>query len=511
MPRRWLAALAAALIAGSAWSAEDRAATFRCSARGGRDWREYRSKHFFLDTDGSLLQADLLLKRLETMEAMVLQALLGEQAEIPGRVRVIAFSSPSDFSELSGSQRVAGYFITGQFGEPTIVLPFSGLDTEPEVVAHELAHHISWHLFPRQPRWFAEGLAYFVQTVAREEQIEPATGTHLVRGERNLSGGVGMMPRDFMAWLNVTRVAPMKDLLDWQGREDAAAPRYNLSSWLLYHWLWNNRSKQFSQYQSRLSDAADPMVAWQSAFPEFDPAKPGALAKLDEALEQYSHSARYAFYKVSARGDATFTDAPLSSADVHLYLLGARHEKPADSQAVAELDEALREDPAQPVAIAWRARLAGTSPLPTLRQAAPVHPRDWRVWLLIGQAITDADDKAEKEAALRKAVGLNPDSAAAQNALAWMLAKGKKAKEALPFANRAVDLAPWDPAAIDTLAAVAADLGQCEQAMVLQHRALEMLDPKLSSADAFRQRLGDYEGRCRKAESGKGTESPAAR
>jgi len=253
MSRLWLAALATVLIAGSAWGAEDRPPTFRCSARGGRDWREYRSKHFFLDTDGSLLQAELLLKRLETMQAMVLQALLGEQVEIPGRVRIIALSSPSDFSELSGGQRVAGYFIAGQFGEPTIVLPFAGVDTEPEVVAHELAHHISWYLFPRQPRWFAEGLAYFVQTVAREEQIEPATGTHLVRGERNLSGGVGMMPRDFMAWLNVTRVAPMKDLLDWQGREDAAAPRYNLSSWLLYHWLWNNRSKQFTQYQARLS------------------------------------------------------------------------------------------------------------------------------------------------------------------------------------------------------------------------------------------------------------------
>ena len=24
-------------------------------------------------------------------------------------------------------------------------------------------------------------------------------------------------------------------------------------SWLLYHWLWNNRSKQFTQYQVRLS------------------------------------------------------------------------------------------------------------------------------------------------------------------------------------------------------------------------------------------------------------------
>ena len=146
-----------------------------------------------------------------------------------------------------------------------------------------------------------------------------------------------------------------------------------------------------------------------------------------------------------------------------------------------------------------------------MRLAAPVHPHDWRVWLLIGNALSEVDSKAEKEAALRKAVSLNPDSAAAQNALAWMLFKNAKPKEALPFADRAVDLAPWNPAAIDTLAAVAADLGQCQQALVLQRRAVEMLEPKGSSEDSFHQRLRDYEERCRKGEAGKGTESPAAR
>src|SRR5262249_11791529 len=207
---------------------------------------------------------------------------------------------------------------------------------------------------------------------------------------------------------------------------------------------------------------------------------------LHEGVHTHSHLARYPIYKVSARGDATSTDVPLPSADLHVYLLDARRQNPSDAFVTAELEEALREDPTQPVAIAWRARLAGISPLPTLRQAAPVRPRDWRVWLLIGNALREANDKAEKEAALRKAVALNPDSAAAQNALAWILFKNAKPKEALPFANRAVDLAPWDPAVIDTLAAVAADLGQCQQALVLQRRAIEMLDSKASIGGGFR-------------------------
>lgn len=36
---------------------------------------------------------------------------------------------------------------------------------DPGVVAHELAHAISWYLFPEQQHWFLEGLAAFVASI----------------------------------------------------------------------------------------------------------------------------------------------------------------------------------------------------------------------------------------------------------------------------------------------------------------------------------------------------------
>jgi Flp pilus assembly protein TadD len=452
------------------------------------------------------LQAELLVKQLETMHALVLQALVGEQVEIPGRVRIVALRSPSQFKELSGSEPSAAYFAIGRFGEPLIVLPFDGIQAQPELVVHELAHHISSHLFPRQPHWFAEGLAYFVQTVVRFEDTEPATGTHLARGDRDPSGGVGLMPRDFMAWLKQLQLVPVKELLEWRGREDRKSTgRYHLSSWLLYHWLWNNRSKEFSQYQTRLSEAEDPAAAWRTALPEFDPDKLGALGKLDNELESYSRSARYTFYKVKARAEAAFMDAPLPPADVHILLLDASKARSSEALIRAELEEALRDDAAQPVALAWRAEIDRASSAAALRKSTTARPRDWRAWLLLGLSLTEAVDKTEHEAALRKAVELNPDTAAAQNALAWTLAKDGRSKEALAFANRAVDLAPWDPKAIDTLALVAANLGKCAQALVLQRRAVDLLQTQDSTAEEMRKTLRGYEGRCGKGETTPGT------
>jgi len=56
-----------------------------------------------------------------------------------------------------------------------------------------------------------------------------------------------------------------------------------------------------------------------------------------------------------------------------------------------------------------------------------------------------------------------------------------RAREALPFANRAVDLAPWDPAYLDTLATVALELGQCPQALQLTQRSVETAEGGLAT------------------------------
>src|SRR5439155_1128868 len=136
------------------------------------------------------------------------------------------------------------------------------------------------------------------------------------------------------------------ELFDWSGQEREDSPaRYHAWSWILYHWLWSQRSTQFASYQKRLADGEAPGDAWIAAFPEFDPARPATLEKLDEELVRYEHGRRYVFYKVSAQTTAPYVDTPLSSADVHVLLAHGRYDLGPAGQARqrADLDAAVRE------------------------------------------------------------------------------------------------------------------------------------------------------------------------
>src|SRR6266545_1827976 len=94
-----------------------RAETFRCSARGGPAWHEYRSKHFVVDSDAARLVEDL-----ESIQALEVKALVGEGVEIPGSVRVIAFADAGQFEALANPGSDDVRFAVSALSDPTIVL-----------------------------------------------------------------------------------------------------------------------------------------------------------------------------------------------------------------------------------------------------------------------------------------------------------------------------------------------------------------------------------------------------
>ena len=478
-------------------------AGFKCPAQGGSGWREYRSKHFVVRTDAGSVKVGLLVARLESMHALELQALLGEQVDIPGRLQVIAFADPSLFTQLAGKDYIGGYYKSSTFGEPTIVLPLEGLDAVPESVAHEVAHHLSTFVFVRQPAWFHVGLAYFVQTIASVAmRFEPALGSHLVRGQRDHGASAGAVPFSLAAGMSEAPRVSFAELWEWNGREERQGGSYHLYSWLLYHWLWNTRSKDFTAFQQRLSNGDDPKEAWRASFPDLDPANAGASAKVDDALEGYRRGGRYVSYPVEAKSEASFeTLGPIASADVHMLLRDVALSWSGPEHA-ANVAEALREDDSQPTAILVRAEADKKSPLDPLRKAVTARPGDWRAWFALAAALGDSADD-QKEAAYRKAISLNPDAARAHNDFAWFLATRHRAKEALPIANRALDLSPASPAYMDTLAVVAADLGKCAEALVLERRAAGMVPTESEFAAKFAKRIAEWQARC-------GNPAPAA-
>src|SRR5207237_5332399 len=200
--------------------------------------------------------------------------------------------------------------------------------------------------------------------------------------------------------------------------------------------------------------------------------------------------------------DRTFSYRPASAGDVHLALLGLRlfHSNPLIHARIRRqaLEEAMREEPGHPVVSAELARLREVPRPPALRSAAGAKPTDGRGWFLLALEATDA---GERETALRLAVEHWPDGALAHAVLAGQLAVTGRAREALPLANRAVDLAPWHPTAVSTLATVAVELGQSKQALILQTRAVEAVQSKGfgsqdTSATEVRDRLGEIRKRC---------------
>jgi tetratricopeptide (TPR) repeat protein len=255
--------------------------------------------------------------------------------------------------------------------------------------------------------------------------------------------------------------------------------------------LWNKRSKEFTEYQKRLMETADPAASWEAAFPDLRPGNTAALIALDKELDGYLKSGRYAFYRVQADPQVHIRESPLGSADLHLYLKTVRMvpEDPVEREKriEAEIEEAAAEDPGHPLALLLLAKKDPVR-LEAVRAAALARPTDYRSWLVLAGL-----EKGENETAvLRKAVELNPDSAWAANELAWNLVLAGKAKEALPIANRALDLNPGDGNIADTLAEVALQLGKCREALALSRRATLAR----GETEKAKKRYQEFEARC---------------
>jgi tetratricopeptide (TPR) repeat protein len=462
-------------------------------------WGEFKSEHFILDTDGTGEQAATIMAKLEKLRAGDLQALVGEQLDLPGHIRVITPSSRGVFLEIAGNW-TAAFYTHGAYQDPIILAPVDEFINEPEVVAHELAHAVSYYLFTEQPHWYAEGLAEFLQTLASragEEQV-------LNHVKRSSATGMaaGAVPANYR-WFTAEAglIAPGAKLLNWNGQEDSSAPgRYHASSWMLYHYLWNIRGKQFSAFQKQLTDGEDWRKAWLTNFPDLDPANPEEMATLDRELFNYRKQGRFVMYKIDAKAEVKTSSQPLSPADVRLWLLRLRQQRSSNKQEEtafwrAQLEKARAEDPKNPEVLVLLASLDGAVKPETARAAAEGAPQDFRGWVKLSEVATDP---AERETAARKSVALNPECARCNNQLAWVLVQSGRAKEALTYANRALDLAPWDANDVDTLAVVALQLGQCPQALALQTRATRMEIANGQSKEKFEARLKAVQDRCAK-------------
>jgi putative PEP-CTERM system TPR-repeat lipoprotein len=101
------------------------------------------------------------------------------------------------------------------------------------------------------------------------------------------------------------------------------------------------------------------------------------------------------------------------------------------------------------------------------------HPDDGSFVFYLGGVALAQGDFAQAESRFRESVNIDPQNALAYNNLAWLLITQKK-PGALDMANKAVALAPQEPAVLDTQALVLAEANQLAKAIETAERVVKL-------------------------------------
>ncbi len=472
------------------------ATSFTCSAKGGPEWHVYESEHVVLRTDLSPSRAEAMVKELELARAAVLQAMFSKPPPIPGKVHAIAFASDSEFWEVAPSH-AAAYFTTIDGFTPLVVLPGTLQAGTRTTLIHELTHHLSSYPLLRKPMWLNEGFAMYLESmgsVALGARMTVGSIPEMMPLPRKRSERV--LVKDLLAW---KRIPP-----DWVSE---TVRRHYVSSWFLVHYLVNKQTPGFYEFFRRLGRAEDPRLAWKGAFPQWDPDVPDALDDLESKLDTYGRGESFQYHEIQLDVSPKVTSRSLPPSEVHAYrAMLLPHGGERSPEAIrAEVEEALAEDPTDPLAIAV---LSGLDPkldvLPMARASAKAHPGDWRSWSLLGDALARGP-KEEFLAARRKAVEVAPGEPVALRELARDLAAAGEPKEAAPPALALLKIAPWAPATHETVAQVAMALGLCPDALRAQQRAIDTLSDRASQKARTEKEkvLAGYQERCAAPSAGK--------
>lgn len=469
------------------------------ASRAETGWREIRAPHVVLRTDLGSSAAREAARVVELYRAELIAAAWPRATFPPGDViEMTVFANGLDFERYFG-RNVGGIFF---HHVPPHAVMYGSADrwekratlATPEttsILKHEYAHHLAASIFRRQPRWFAEGLAQFLETVRLGEN-----------GKSVILGGVNL---EALAKYKSIRSLRIADALRWSGTLDTRDEMtvhglYGLS-WMMVHWLFNEHPDQFSQLQSLLAKGIDSEKAWRII-------RPALGADEDEALQLYAKHGNYQEFEAPMVQPTTgaFTEEPLGEADVHATLArvalsaaqAVKDGKELRAEGEKEIAAALRVDPKNLQAGLLQIRLAAPDRrVPLARQLVVAHPEDGRAWSTLADALGSGGGE-ERDAATRKAVALLPEDPRVLNSYAWMLVQQGKAGEAAAPAIKAVALAPSEPSFLDTLAVVQARLGRCSEARSTQARAIDALPDQVSPQvlERYRKRLTDLETSC---------------
>ena len=441
---------------------------------------ELEGAHYVLLTDLPERDAGKTLGHLENVRGALIQGSWHGDALPREKLRVVQLASSARFHEFASSGMSAFYQPVDLFGEPMLVMTADEGAAGDTILQHELAHALHGSFLPRNPRWFFEGLACYLETL----RYDAAADRYLI----------GEPSEDRLHFLRLHPETDYARVLSTSTREAVLLSgqdgyAFQSAAWLLVFYLANERGAELDDYIQRRARGEAAQAAFSAAFAGLDP---GALAQDAARYEQVLQAAggglsnpgyRLREVTLSAWEGAVqvraTSPAEVEALRAELYFLspGLPRNEAHLAEARAAADAALRLDPFQPLALAVQVALAETSdsslPLESIRAAAERRRDDFRAQMLLAFAV-GPQRPDERRAALLRAAELSPQNVTVLNALAWHDLTHGRAPQAIPVAQKAAELAPGRAAVLDTLASALAASSRCAEATAVEERAVEL-------------------------------------
>ncbi|HUJ24727.1 MAG TPA: hypothetical protein VLW85_01830 [Myxococcales bacterium] len=439
-----------------------------------QQWIELQSEHFVLRTDLAEPAAREAVEQLELVRASLIAVAWHAPKAMSHRLMVVDLASDAELREFAG-EGIEGFVASDAFGERMLVMSAEQSPEELTVLKHEMAHVLSNEFLLRNPRWLAEGIACYLETLRFDGPAHTVV--------------VGEPGKDRLAYLGRFPVPSFQAVFQMGSEAVSLTPEagfaWESAAWLVVHFLANERKDRFESFLARLAKGEDPARAYAKEFPDL-----GTEEALQAQIGRYLREGQYVRSSTpqpKVSGEASVRGLP--RAEVHamradLLRISPGVKRDASAQR-AEIALALQDDPGNPLAL----QLADQG---DAEAATKAHPDDWRAWVVY------ADRHDNDAAAIARALKLAPDNAGVLGRMAWAENAAGRRKKAIEYARRANELAPGRSVHLDTLASLLAGAGRCDEAIGTERRAIEVLPdtaPK-SISDELRARLSQMQLKC---------------
>jgi TonB family protein len=458
-------------------------------------WIELRSPNFVVVTNASEKQARRVAYQFELVRA-VFQEFFRISGPSKDQPLIIVAAKDEDtlktllpeYWSKKGSMHPAGIYFAGpekNYVGLRLDVSMNQSAYEPyEPVYHEYVHYLTRRLTSRMPLWLVEGLAEFYGNLRIESKKvyvgAPSTSNLMLLRQK--------VPMPLSTLFDVNASSPYY-------HEENKASIFYAESWALTHYLiardLRENTQKVNDFLAVLGQNVTPADAARRTI--------GDPASLDGPLSRYIHNFTFVAARMEAPAsvdESGFVAQSISEAESLAvradFMVHDRHY----SEAQAMLEESLKLDPKLAAACESMGFLyfqqgktaeAGKWYSEAIALNAQSYFANYFYALNLLKGKPGDDWAAKAETSLRTALKINPDFAAAYNALAYLLALAtpiQKPEEAYTMALHAAQLEPGNVHYRITGVQVLERLGRGEDAIRVAHLAVSMSKTSQEEAEA---------------------------